>query len=124
MTQPEFLPHGRPVIDEQDVDGRIRVLGTQWLSGGPTGAAFESALAARLHAECVVACSSGTAALHLCALAIDLAPLDAVLVPAITFLATANAARYVGAEVVFLDVDPNTGLVTPQAIDDGIVRAK
>ena len=65
-------------------------------------------------------CSSGTAALHLAALALDLGPGDSVIVPTLTFLATANAIRFVGAEVVFADVDPQTGLMSSENLLDAI----
>jgi len=70
-----------------------------------------------------VACANGTAALHLAALSLGLVSGDGVVVPAVTFLATANAARYVGAEVVFADVDPDTGLMTPGTLSAALDRA-
>ncbi|MBE9552601.1 MAG: UDP-4-amino-4,6-dideoxy-N-acetyl-beta-L-altrosamine transaminase, partial [Proteobacteria bacterium] len=76
--------------------------------------AFEEALAGRVGAKHAVACSSGTAALHLAAAALDIGPDDKVIVPSMTFMATANAARYVGAEVVFADVDADSGLMREQ----------
>ncbi|MGH6994806.1 MAG: aminotransferase class I/II-fold pyridoxal phosphate-dependent enzyme, partial [Stellaceae bacterium] len=63
-----------------------------------------------------VACSSGTAALHLATMALGLGPGDAAIVPSLTFLATANAVRFTGAEVVFADVDPTTGLLTAETL--------
>ena len=76
----------------------------------PAVKSFESALAQRVGVKHAVACSSGTAALHLAAMALKLGPNDRVVVPAVTFLATANTVRLTGAEVVFADVDPDTGL--------------
>src|SRR5690606_26201334 len=69
-----------------------------------------------------VACNSGTAALHMAAHALGLGPGDTVIVPTLTFLATANAARYVGAEVAFADVDPDTGLLGPQQATEAAAR--
>ncbi|MFQ5533279.1 MAG: UDP-4-amino-4,6-dideoxy-N-acetyl-beta-L-altrosamine transaminase [Sphingomonadales bacterium] len=122
MTQP-FLPYGRQVIDDDDIAAVTAVLKGDWLTTGPAVAAFEQALANRVGARYAVACSSGTAALHLAALALGLGPGDAMVVPAITFLATANAARYVGADVVFADVDPDTGLMTPETLNAALKRA-
>src|SRR6202008_994461 len=64
----------------------------------------------------------GTAALHLAMLALGVQPGEAVIAPSITFLATANCARYVGAEVVFADVDPASGLMTPQTLGEASGR--
>jgi dTDP-4-amino-4,6-dideoxygalactose transaminase len=71
----------------------------------------------------VVACANGTAALHLATLALGLGPGDIAIVPSITFVATANAVRFVGADVVFADVDPRTGLLTPEALEEALTHA-
>jgi len=117
-----ILSYGRQSIDEDDVAAVAAVLRGDWLTTGPTVRAFEAALATKLHANNVVACANGTAALHLCALALGLGPGDAVIVPSVTFLATANAARYVGAEVVFTDVDAETGLARPEDFETALAR--
>ena len=95
---------------------------SDYLTTGPAVTAFESALAEFVGAREALSCSSGTAALHLAALALGLGPGDTVIVPAITFLATANAARFVGAEVVFADVDPDTGLMSPAHLKAAIAE--
>ncbi|MEO0034815.1 MAG: hypothetical protein RLZZ501_838 [Pseudomonadota bacterium] len=112
MTPP-FLPYGRQGIDDGDIAAVAEVLRGPALTCGPMVDRFEMALAATVDAPAAVVCSSGTAALHLATLALALGPGDWVAVPAITFAATANAARYVGAEVAFVDVDPDTGLIDP-----------
>jgi len=119
-----FLPYGRQSIDEDDIAAVAAVLRGDWLTQGPAVEAFENALAARTGAAHAVACANGTAALHLACLALGLGPGDAVVVPSITFLATANAARYVGAEVAFADVDPDTGLMRPADAAAAVVRAE
>ncbi len=106
-----LLPYGRHGIDDGDIAAVEKVLRGEFLTTGPTVAAFESALAEAVGAPGAVACSSGTAALHLAAMSIGLGPGDAAVVPAITFLATATAVRLTGAEVLFADVDPDTGLM-------------
>ena len=106
-----FLPYGRHCLDDDDIAAVEAVLRGDFLTTGPAVAAFERALAEAVNAPDAVACSSGTAALHLAAMSIGLGPGDAAVVPAITFLATANAVRLTGAEVVFADVDPDTGLM-------------
>ncbi len=118
-----FLPYGRQVIDDDDVRSVSTVLQGDFLTTGPAVAAFEAALAKATGAAHAVSCSSGTAALHLAALALGLGPGDKVVVPTITFLATANAARYVGADVVFADVDPDTGLMGAAQLSAAIARA-
>ncbi len=124
MTGPlPFLPYGRQAIDEADIAAVIAVLGSPYLTTGPTVTAFDAALAARLGAAHALCCNSGTAALHLACLALDLGPGDAAIVPSITFLATANAVRMTGAEVVFADVDPDHGLMTPASLTDALARA-
>ncbi len=119
-----FLPYGRQCIDDDDIDAVTRVLRSDYLTTGPAVTDYETDFAARTGARHAVSCSSGTAALHLAAMALDLGPGDAVIVPTVTFLATANAARYVGAEVVFADVDAETGLLTPETTMDAIADAK
>lgn len=118
-----FLPYGRQVIEEDDIAAVVAALKGDFLTTGPTVDAFERALAEAVDVPEAVVCGNGTQALHLAALALDLAAGDAVIVPAITFLATANAARYCGAEVLFADVDPVTGLMLPEHAEAALARA-
>jgi UDP-4-amino-4,6-dideoxy-N-acetyl-beta-L-altrosamine transaminase len=118
-----FLPYGRPCIDENDIATVAAVLRSGWLTTGPQVAAFEAALKKAVGAEYAVACSSGTAALHLAAMALGVGPGDYVVVPALTFLASANAPRFTGAEIVFADVDPDTALLTPETLEAAFQRA-
>ncbi|MDP3513895.1 MAG: UDP-4-amino-4,6-dideoxy-N-acetyl-beta-L-altrosamine transaminase [Sulfuritalea sp.] len=120
MTEPGgcFLPYGRHQIDEDDIAAVVSVLRSDSLTGGPVVTEFEQAFAARVGARFAVACANGTAGLHLAAMALDLGADDTVIVPTLTFLATANAARYVGAEVAFADVDPATGLMRPDDLQE------
>lgn len=111
------------MIDDDDVAAVSDVLKGDFLTTGPAVQSFQSAFAELTGARHAVVCSSGTTALHLAALALDLGPGDAIVVPSITFLATANAARYVGADVVFSDVDPNTGLMQPQDLLNAIEKS-
>ena len=106
-----MLPYSRQSIDESDIRAVAEALTSDWLTTGPKVEAFEADFAERVGADHAVCCSSGTAALHLALEAIWLSEGDRVIVPAITFLATANAARFLGADVVFSDVDPKTGLM-------------
>jgi len=106
-----FLPYGRQQVDDDDIAAVVDVLKGEYLTTGPTVPAFEAALSSAVGSKYAVACSSGTAALHLAAMALDLKEGDVAVVPSLTFLATANAIRFTGAEVVFADVDPLTGLM-------------
>lgn len=117
------LPYGRHSIDEDDIAAVSKVLRGDWLTGGPAVAEFEAGLASRVGARHAVACSSGTAALHLAMLAAGIGEDEDVVVPAITFLATANAVRFTGGEVVFSDVDPDSGLMTPEFCEQAITSA-
>lgn len=117
-----FLPYGRQVIEDDDIAAVTEALRADLLTTGPRVEAFEQAFAEKVGARHAVACSNGTAALHLSMLALDLQPGDAVIAPAITFTATANCARYQGGEVIFADVDPDTGLMTPDTLAAAIGR--
>jgi UDP-4-amino-4,6-dideoxy-N-acetyl-beta-L-altrosamine transaminase len=117
-----FLPYGRQDIDASDLAAVAIALQSDHLTTGPAIAAFESEFAASVGARHAVVSNSGTAALHLACVALDLGPGDSVVVPAITFLATANAARFCGAEVIFADVDPETGRLTAETFADALVR--
>ncbi len=119
----KFLPYGRQRIDDEDIAAVVAVLRSDFLTTGPVVDEFEGAFAASVDARHAVAVSSGTAALHLTTLAAGLGEGDVAIVPAVTFLATANAVRYAGAEVVFSDVDPDTGLMTPEMFEEAIGRA-
>ncbi|MEZ5813490.1 MAG: UDP-4-amino-4,6-dideoxy-N-acetyl-beta-L-altrosamine transaminase [Alphaproteobacteria bacterium] len=118
-----MLPYGRQSIDEDDIRAVADVLQGDFLTTGPKVAEFEEAFGALTEAAHVVACSNGTAALHLAALALGLKEGDGVIVPSVTFLATVNAARYCGADVVFADVNPDTGLMESLHIEDALKRS-
>lgn len=108
--------YGRQQIEADDLAAVAQVLESDVLTGGPAVSAFETALRAATAAPYALACSNGTTALHLALWGIGIGEGDAVIVPTLTFLATANAARFLGAEVVFADVDPLSGLLTRDAI--------
>ena len=117
-----FLPYGRQTIDDDDVAAVAAALTDDFLTTGPRVEAFEEAFAAAVGARHAVACANGTAALHLAMLALGAGEGEVCIVPSITFLATANCARYVGAEVVFADVDPDSGLMTEATLADAVAR--
>lgn len=117
-----MLPYGRQSIDDDDIAAVTQALRADFLTTGPTVEAFETAFAQTVGAQHAVACSNGTAALHLAMLALDVQPGEVVIAPSVTFLATANCARFVGAEVVFADVDPASGLMTPATLEEALTR--
>ncbi len=119
-----FLPYGRQSIDDDDVAAVVRALRSDWLTTGPTVEAFEQAFAEKTGARYAIACNSGTAGLHLAMMALGLGEGDVLIVPTLTFLATANAARYVGAEVEFADVDADTGLLNEASLRAAIERSQ
>ncbi len=117
-----MIPYGRQSIDDDDIAAVVEVLRGDMLTGGPAVVRFEAALAKAVEAPHAIACSNGTAALHLAVLALGFGPGDVIVVPTLTFLATANVVRMVGAEVLFADVDPNSGLLTPQTLQDTLTE--
>jgi dTDP-4-amino-4,6-dideoxygalactose transaminase len=102
------VPLARPLFDEDDERAVVDVLRSGWVGAGPRVARFESEFARYTGATRAVAVSSCTAALHVAMLALGLRPGDEVLVPAFTWISSANAAELVGAKAVFCDIDPTT----------------
>lgn len=113
----EKLPNGRQTVDEKDVAAVVEVLRSPWLTTGPKVAELEAALARATGAADAVALANGTAALHAAAFALDVGPGDEVIVPPITFAATANSVVFQSATPVFADVDPGTLLIDPATVE-------
>jgi UDP-4-amino-4,6-dideoxy-N-acetyl-beta-L-altrosamine transaminase len=111
-----MIPYGRQLIEAEDIKAVTRALQSAWLTQGPEIEAFENDLAEFIGARHVVAVSSGTAALHLAALAADLGPGDTLVTTPITFVASANCALYCGADVGLVDVDPETVTIDLEAL--------
>ena len=105
------LRYGTHWIDEDDIAAVNAVLRSEWLTTGPKVAEFESAFADSVGARDAVVVSSGTAALHAALHALDIGPGDEVIVPAMTFAASANCVLYQRGIPVFVDVDPETLLI-------------
>ena len=111
-----FLPYGRQWVQDEDIQAVVNVLRGDWLTTGPNVAHFEKALAQTTGADHAVAVNSGTAALHAAYSAVGLESKHEIITSPLTFAATANAARYIGATVRFADVDAETGLLDPAAV--------
>ncbi len=116
------IPYGRQTIDEDDIQAVIDVLRSDYLTTGPKVDEFEAAVCQYTGAEYGVAVSSGTAALHSAMYALDIGPGDEVIVPPITFAATANCIVYQGGTPVFADIDPDTLLLDPVEVEKKITR--
>jgi perosamine synthetase len=114
------LPYGRQWIDEDDIQAVTAVLRSDWLTTGPAVDAFENDVAVFTGARHAVAVSSGTAALHAAMHALEIGAGDEVIVPPITFAATANVVVFRGAKPVFADVDPETLCINPASIVERI----
>ncbi len=113
----QFLPYGRQTITDADIEAVTQVLKSDFLTTGPAVNKFEEDLASVTGTDHVAAVSSGTAALHTMYAACGIGAGDEVIVPAITFAATANAAAYLGAKPVFADVESDTLLIDPKSVD-------
>jgi dTDP-4-amino-4,6-dideoxygalactose transaminase len=105
------IPYGKQHITEADIQAVIETLQSDYLTQGPKIKEFEEVFAQYIGAKYAVAVANGTAALHLCTLALDVKPGDKVITTPITFAASANCIRYCGGEVVFADIDPETYLL-------------
>ena len=104
----EFIPYGKQDISESDIDAVIEVLRSDWLTQGPVIPDFEKAVASKCKAQFAVATNSATSALHIACLALGVGMEDTVWTSPNTFVASANCARYCGASVDFVDIDPDT----------------
>jgi perosamine synthetase len=114
------IPLARPVITARERELVVQVLDSRQLSLGPMLARFERDWAARIGVRHAVACSSGTAGLHMCLHAAGIGPGDAVITSSFSFVASANAALFTGADVVFAEVDPQTFNMDPAAVEAAI----
>ncbi len=118
-----FIPYGRQTINEADIAAVEAVLRGPYLTQGQSVPSFEMAVATRVEARHAVAVNSATSALHLACLALGLGPKDWLWTTPITFVASANCGRYCGAQVDFVDIDPETGLMSVEALQQKLELA-
>ncbi len=111
-----LLPYGRQTITDADIAAVVQVLRSPFLTQGPSVPAFEQAVSQSVDAGYAVAVNSATSALHLACLVLGIGPGDWLWTSPITFVASANCARYCGASVDFVDIDPLTGLMCVSAL--------
>lgn len=117
------IPYGRQSISQADIDAVIAVLSSDYLTQGPAVAEFERAVAERVGAAYAIASNSATSSLHLACLALGIGPGDVVWTTPITFVASANCARYCGASVDFVDIDPLSYNVSVDRLRDKLEHA-
>jgi UDP-4-amino-4,6-dideoxy-N-acetyl-beta-L-altrosamine transaminase len=118
-----MIPYGKQQISDADVEAVAEVLRSDFLTQGPAVPAFEAALAAYCGAAHAVAVNSATSALHLACLALDVGPGDHVWTSPITFVASANCARYCGADVDFVDIDARTYCLSVERLAEKLAQA-
>ncbi len=118
-----MIPYSRQQVSEEDIDAVVSVLRSDYLTQGQVVTQFEKAVADYCQAKHCVAASSATAALHLACLALELTENDRVWVTALSFVASANCARYCGAELDFVDIEASTGLISVAALADKLNQA-
>lgn len=111
------IPYGRQNITQEDIDAVVDVLKSDYLTQGPKIAEFENAFAKYIGVNYAVAVANGTAALHLCTLALGVKPGNKVITTPITFAASANCVRYAGGDVVFADIDSDTYLLDIESVE-------
>ena len=118
-----MIPYGRQCLDDQDVAAVVRVLRSDRLTQGPEAARFEAAVAGYCRAGHAVAVSSGTAALHVACLALGLEPGRLLWTSALSFVASASCGRMCGADVDFVDIEPDTGNIDTDHLAEKLRRA-
>jgi dTDP-4-amino-4,6-dideoxygalactose transaminase len=111
------IPYGKQNITESDIDAVVKALKNPYLTQGPKIKEFEEAFAMYVDAKYAVAVSNGTAALHLCAMALNVDNNTRVITTPITFSASANCVRYCGGQVDFADIDPQIALIDIDSVN-------
>ena len=119
-----MIPYGRQDVTSEDIDAVVAVLQSDFLTQGPAVPRFESAVAGMVGAAHAVATCNATAALHLACVALHLQPGQRLWTSAITFAASANCARYCGADVDFVDIDPDTWNMSVSSLRQKLVEAR
>ncbi|MCK9412240.1 MAG: UDP-4-amino-4,6-dideoxy-N-acetyl-beta-L-altrosamine transaminase [Prolixibacteraceae bacterium] len=117
------IPYGRQYISDEDIEAVVRVLKSDYLTQGPNVQEFEEAFATYIGCKYAIAVSNGTAALHLCTLALGVKEGDKIITTPITFVASANCVRYAGGTVVFADIDPETYLLDIDKVRELLISA-
>ncbi len=119
-----YIPYGRQSINQADINAVISVLRSDMITQGPTVERFEKTLANYCWAEFGVAVNSATSALHIACLALDVGKGDIVWTSPVSFVASSNCALYCGAEIDFIDIDPNSYNISVNALEEKLQTAK
>lgn len=119
-----MIPYGRQEITQTDIDVVIGVLQSDFLTQGPMVPRFEQSVAQHMGAQHALAVNSATSALHIACMALGLGPGDWLWTTPVTFVASANCGLYCGAQVDFVDIDPRTYNLCPQALEHKLVWAE
>ena len=120
----EYIPYSTQFISEDDIQNVVKILKSNYLTQGPTVPVFEEAIKKEVSATNAIAVNSATSALHLACLALDLSKNDYLWTSPITFVASANCARYCGAKIDFVDIDLNTGLISIDSLKNKLKVAE
>jgi dTDP-4-amino-4,6-dideoxygalactose transaminase len=118
----EFLPFSKPTIGEEEINEVVEVLRSGWITTGPRAQKFEELCRDYTGAKHALALSSATAGLHISLLALGIQPGDEVILPSMTFAATANAVEWAGATPVFVDVNRDTLLLDMEAVEEAVTE--
>lgn len=116
----DFIPYGKQSIGDDDIQAVVETLKTDWITQGPKIPEFEKAVASRTGAKTGVAVATGTAALHAACFAAGLGPGDEIITSPITFAASGNCARFLGAEVKFVDIRADTYCMDPEKLEAAV----
>jgi len=119
-----FLPYGRQTIDQADIDAVIKVFDGDFITQGPRINEFERAFSQYVGAKYAVACSNGTAALHLACQALELCKGGKLVTSTVTFLSSANCAQFVNADTLFVDIDPDTYCMSTVELENLLKKEK
>lgn len=119
-----MIPYGRQEITQQDIDAVVAVLQSDFLTQGPQVPLFEQTIANKVGAKYALAVNSATSALHIACMALGLGQGDWLWTSPITFVASANCGLYCGAQIDFVDIDPRTYNLCPQALEAKLVSAE
>lgn len=120
----EVIPYGKQEITQQDIDGVVEVLNSDFLTQGPKVPEFEKALTDHTGAKYALAVNSATSALHIACLSLGLSEGDWLWTTPVTFVASANCGLYCGAKVDFVDIDPATYNMCPKKLEEKLIAAK
>lgn len=119
-----MIPYGKQHIDQQDINAVVDVLKSDFITQGPAVSLFENAIAEYVGAKHAIAASNATACLHLACLALGIGNNDTVWTSPISFVASANCALYCGAQIDFVDIDPQTGLMSVESLKKKLADAE